>query len=225
MKPHRAADHRKLTMEKNLTNQTIALAGLAQAVTLVQQIAKRGHADQEAMEVLIVSTLKIDADDILDVYGGLAGLKTGLRQLERQLTEPRQVDPELARYASTLMYLEQSVMKQPAMTEAIGVAVKRAQANAEKAGHVLDDDVLAALAYGYQQTLSQLKPRVIVSGEQRHLSDQQNGDRIRALLLAGVRSALLWRQAGGVRWIFLFIRAKLQREARRLLNTIDKAAV
>ena len=212
-------------MDKNLTNQTIALAGLAQAVTLVQQIAKRGHADQEAMEVSIASTLKVDADDILDVYGGLAGLKTGLRQLERQLTEPRQVDPELARYASTLMYLEQSVMKQPTMTKAIGVAVKRAQASAEKAGQVVNDEVFEALAYGYQQTLSQLKPRVLVSGEQRHLSDQRNGDRIRAMLLAAVRSALLWRQAGGVRWKFLFIRAKLQREARRLLDVIDAAKV
>jgi high frequency lysogenization protein len=212
-----------MTMDKNLTNQTIALAGLAQAVTLVQQIAKRGHADQEAMEVSIASTLKVDADDILDVYGGLAGLKMGLRQLERQLAEPRQVDPELARYASTLMYLEQSVMKQPAMTEAIGVAVKRAQASADEAGQVLNDDVCEALAYGYQQTLSQLKPKVIVSGEQRHLSEQHNGDRIRALLLAGVRSALLWRQAGGVRWKFLFIRAQLQHESRRLLDAIEAA--
>ncbi len=210
-------------MEKNLTNQTIALAGLAQAVTLVQQIAKGGTADLQDMEVSIASTLKVDADDILDVYGGLAGLKTGLKQLERQLAEPRQVDPELARYASTLMFLEQSVMKQPAMIEAIGVAVSRAQANAEKAGRMLDDEVFEALAYGYQQTLSQLKPRVIVSGEQRHLSAQHNSDRIRALLLAGVRSALLWRQAGGVRWKFLFIRSRLQREACRLLASIGTA--
>jgi len=211
-------------MEKTITNQTIALAGLAQAVTLVQQIAKRGSADQEAMEVCIASTLKIDADDILDVYGGLAGLKTGLKQLEIQLTEPRQVDPELARYASTLMYLEQTVMKHVAMTEAIGVAVRRAQASAEKAGRVLDDEVFEALAYGYQQTLSQLRPRVLVSGEERFLSDQRNGDRIRALLLAGVRSALLWRQAGGVRWKFFFIRASLQRKAQRLLATIRSNA-
>jgi high frequency lysogenization protein len=105
------------------------------------------------------------------------------------------------------------------------VAVKRAQASAEKAGQVVNDEVFEALAYGYQQTLSQLKPRVLVSGEQRHLSDQRNGDRIRAMLLAAVRSALLWRQAGGVRWKFLFIRAKLQREARRLLDVIDAAKV
>lgn len=211
-------------MEKTLTHQAIALAGLSQAVLLVQQIARRGTADLDAMKTSIGSTLKIDADDILDVYGGLAGLETGLRQMERQLAEPRQVDPELARYASTLIFLEGQVMKRPEMVDAIGVAVQRAQAAAERSGDILDDGVFEALAYGYQQTLSQLKPRVMVSGEQRYLSEQRNSDRIRALLLAGVRSALLWRQAGGVRWKLLFVRSSLQREARRLRESIAQVA-
>ena len=211
-------------MEKTLTHQAIALAGLSQAVMLVQQIARRGSADLDAMKTSIGSTLKIDADDILDVYGGLAGLETGLRQMERQLAEPRQVDPELARYASTLIFLEGQVMKRPEMVDAIGVAVQRAQAAAERSGDILDDGVFEALAYGYQQTLSQLKPRVMVSGEQRYLSEQRNSDRIRALLLAGVRSALLWRQAGGVRWKLLFVRSSLQREARRLRESIAQVA-
>lgn len=211
-------------MEKTLTHQAIALAGLSQAVMLVQQIARRGSADRDAMKTSIGSTLKIDADDILDVYGGLSGLETGLRQMERQLAEPRQVDPELARYASTLIFLEGQVMKRPEMVDAIGVAVQRAQAAAERSGDILDDGVFEALAYGYQQTLSQLKPRVMVSGEQRYLSEQRNSDRIRALLLAGVRSALLWRQAGGVRWKLLFVRSSLQREARRLRESIAQVA-
>ena len=75
-------------MEKTLTHQAIALAGLSQAVLLVQQIARHGSADLDAMKTSIGSTLKIDADDILDVYGGLSGLETGLRQMERQLAEP-----------------------------------------------------------------------------------------------------------------------------------------
>ncbi len=207
-------------MEKNITHQTIALAGLSQAVGLVQQIARRGAADPEELRPCILSTLKIDADDILDVYGGLAGLKTGLRQLVRQLAEPRNVDPELARYASTLIFLENQVMGHSEMVEAIGVALRRAQSAADAAGDVLDTTVIEALAYGYQQTLSQLKPRVIVSGEQRHLSDPRNADLIRALLLAGVRSVLLWRQAGGVRWKLLFIRSRVQREAQRLLDSL-----
>lgn len=207
-------------MDKTLTNQAIALAGLSQAILLVQQIARRGSVDHDDMRVCIASTLKVDADDILDVYGGLSGLGTGLKQLDKQLSEPRQVDPELARYASTLIFLERQVVQKPEMLEAIGVAVKRAGIAAEKTGSQLDDEVVEALAYGYQQTLSLLKPRVVVSGEQRYLSDQNNGNRIRALILAGIRSVVLWRQAGGVRWKLLFIRSRLQQEARRLLASV-----
>ncbi len=208
-------------MDKTLTNQAIALAGLSQAILLVQRIAKHGTADTADMAVCIASTLKIDADDILDVYGGLAGLRTGLKQLDKQLSEPRSVDPELARYASTLIFLEQQLQKHPAMGEAIGVAVSRANTGAEKAGSLVDDEVFAALAYGYQHTLSLLKPRVVVSGEQRFLSEPRNAERIRALLLAGLRSVVLWRQAGGVRWKLLFQRTKLQREAQRLLASLE----
>ena len=207
-------------MEKTISHQVIALAGLTQAVYLVQQIAKRGTADRADMAVCIGSTLKVDADDIYDVYGGLAGLKTGLAQLTRQIAEPRQVDPELARYASTLIFLERELMKRAEMVQALGLAISRASAAMERGGRILDDEVVQALAQGYQQTLSQLKPRVIVSGEQRFLSDSDHADRIRALLLAGVRSALLWRQAGGVRWKLLFQRTRLQREAQGLLDSL-----
>ena len=37
------------------------------------------------------------------------------------------------------------------------------------------------------------------------------------LLLAGIRAALLWRQAGGNRWKLLLERGKLQRQADAFL--------
>lgn len=122
-------------MIKTFTNQAIALAGLSQAVYLVQEIAKRGYADREAMATVIGSVLKIDADDVVDVYGGLEHLRTGLQQLERQLAGPDRADTEQARYASTLIFLERRLMKQPTMVEAIGSAVREAAAVAEQAGY------------------------------------------------------------------------------------------
>jgi high frequency lysogenization protein len=206
-------------MIKTLTNQTIALAGLSQAVYLVQQIAKRGAADREDMAASIASTLKIDSDDVLDVYGGPHRIATGLRQLERQLGEPDRVDPEQARYASTLIFLERQLIKQPPMVEAIGAAVYHAGELAQALG-VLHDEVFEVLADAYQKTLSQMKPRVLVSGEQMYLSDPDNANRIRALLLAGIRSLVLWRQCGGARWKLLLYRRRMQREARRLLESL-----
>ncbi|BBL76619.1 high frequency lysogenization protein HflD [Methylomagnum ishizawai] len=206
-------------MIKTLPNQVIALAGLSQAACLVQQIAKKGAAEQEPMRASIASTLKIDADDVLDVYGGLEGVRLGLRCLDNQLSGPEQANPEQARYASTLLFLERALMKEPSMVEAIGVSVHRAAERAEAVG-VLDEGVLKILAEAYSRTLSQLRPRVLVAGEQRFLAEGENADKIRALLLAGVRSAVLWRQCGGARWKLLFQRGRLQQEARQFLKAL-----
>ena len=57
----------------------------------------------------------------------------------------------------------------------------------------------------------------MVNGSQVHLNNPENANRIRALLLAGIRAAILWRQSGGSRWKLLVQRNALLREARSLL--------
>jgi len=204
-------------MIKTLSNQVVALAGLTQSVHLVQQIARRGVVDEEIMRPCIASLLKIDAEDVLDVYGGLPELSTGLRLLEKQMGSPDKVDPELSRYSATLLFLERTLMKSKDKAEVIRRGV-RAVAERVPAVGLLDESVLAGLAGLYQETISQLKPRVVVMGEERYLRNTDNANRIRSLLLAGIRSAVLWRQCGGSRWRLLLSRGKFQREARRLLS-------
>ena len=206
-------------MLRTLTHQVIALAGISQALRLVQHIARRGMADREDLETSIASTLKLEAEGVMEVYGGLPRLATGLRQLERQLAEPARVDPEQARYAAAVIFLERELTKRPSLVEAVGSGVRRAAEQAETLG-ALDDEVLTILAETYHAHLSPLKPRIEVVGKPRHLGYPANIDRIRALLLAGLRSAVLWRQCGGTRWNLLLYRTRLQREARRLLDSL-----
>lgn len=203
-------------MLKSVTHQAIALAGLFQTLLLVRQIARQGNADPDDMETAVSSTLKIDADDVPDVYGGVRRLAKGLRQLERQLAGPGQMDVELARYASTLLFLERKLLKQPAMVETIGVSVHRAAEQVAELG-LMHEKVFQTLAEAYQETLSRLEPRVLVAGEQSHLANPENTRKIRTLLLAGIRSAVLWRQCGGARWKLLVNRGALQRETHRLI--------
>lgn len=207
-------------MNKTLSHQVIALAAAFQALSLVQDMARRGHADHLDMTVCIRSVLKVDSDDVLDVYGGLAGLRTGLMLLDRQITHPGRVNPELLRYLSVLMSLERQVMARPELLKAISASIQNAALRAELASSVLDDTVFEALAAGYQNSLSTLDTRVMVSGEPGNLSNPLCANRIRALLLAALRSLVLWRQCGGVRWKLLFIRWQMQREVRRLLQSI-----
>lgn len=210
-------------MEHSIRNQVIALAGLAQAMELVKQTARTGRNDEIALRSSVLSVFMIDANDILDVYGGLPSLVLGLKALKRQLSEPRQVDPETARYASTLIYLEPMLSQNRSMTGAITQAIREARDVWERSTDRLDPEVFRLLATAYQQTVSTLKPRIMVAGEQRQLADPQNANQIRTLLLAGIRSALLWRQAGGSKWRVLLLRSRMQKIVQELLDEVVRA--
>lgn len=53
----------------------------------------------------------------------------------------------------------------------------------------------------------------------RFLQQPNNAAKIRALLLAGIRSARLWRQLGGHRWQLVFSRSKLLKELYELTRS------
>ncbi len=205
---------------KNISNQVVALAGIAQATYLVQQLATRGNADQQAMSASIGSVLKLDADSVGDIYGGLAGVKIGLQQLNQQLGNTKIHNPESARYSASVVFLEKKLSENPDMLEKIHVGIETAQAQAEYFG-TLHENVLANLGDLYHGTISTLQPRIMVNGEPAYLSNPDTVNKIRALLLAGIRSAMLWRQCGGTRWKFLLYRRKLFEESQRLLDLLQ----
>ena len=207
-------------MELNtITNQTLALAGVAQAAALVQQLATKGNCDPLALESSMASILKIDSDSVIDVYGSLSGLKLGLEQLNVQMTGYRITNPEQARYAASIVFLEHQLAERKNLLNTIQSGVIKAQAQSEHFG-LLHENVLANLSDVYQNTISTLQPRIIVHGSADFLSRPDVANKIRTCLLAGVRAAILWRQCGGTRWRFLFYRKKIQAELQILLKQI-----
>ncbi len=208
-------------MELNtLTHQVIALAGIAQAAALVQQLATTGKTDEQALETTLGSLLKTDSDSVLEIYGNdLANLRLGLNQLKAQLTGYEIAYPDQARYAASMVFLEKQLSEQPAMLKTISIGIERAKAQTEHF-HLLHENVLANLGDIYLQTASKLQPRIMVNGVPDYLSRPDVANKIRACLLGGIRSAMLWKQCGGRRWKFLLFRKKTQIEVQRLLKLI-----
>ena len=204
---------------KTTTNQTIALAGVSQACLLVQQLASTGTADQTAVKASINSILRLDSDSVIDIYGDLSNIKPGLEQLKQQLTGRTIADPEQARYAASLVFLEKQLSNRPEMLDKIKAGVEKAQFQSETFG-IMHENVLANLGDLYHSTISNLQPRIMVNGEEEFITQPAIINKIRTLLLAGIRSALLWRQCGGARWKFLFFRKKIQDEVEFLLSQL-----
>ena len=78
-------------------------------------------------------------------------------------------------------------------------------------------DVLAALGALYADTVSKLRPRVMVQGNPHYLGQAGVVAEIRAVLLAALRSAVLWRQLGGSLWDFMLRRRQMLEAIQRNL--------
>ena len=94
------------------------------------------------------------------------------------------------------------------------------RASKERLQHypLLHPNILAGMAGLYTDTISTLQPRIMVQGEPLHLQNPENANRVRALLLAGIRSSMLWRQCGGHRFQVIFSRGRQLALAEGLLR-------
>lgn len=199
----------------------IALAGIYQAVHLVKQTAHGGSSNHSAFVASVGSVFRFDADSAESVYGGIAGLKHGLDTLVEELGRPGlKQDPELTAYAANLMFLERKLISLPWMVDTLRSEIEAAKGVA-KTDDVDDPAVIANLAHAYSQTISRLSPRILVQGEPALLKQADVANRIRALLLAGIRAAVLWRQVGGSRFRLLFGRKRIVREAQAALSMLE----
>ncbi len=201
-------------------DRTLALAGLFQSSSLVAQVAREGDAETAAYEASINSIYAIDAKSTEDVYGGVRGLGHGLQVLRRNLgPDTRSRDPEVLRYVISLMHLERKLIRNPSMLKSIREGIQEANAQATHFAPT-HPNVIARLADLYTNTISTLGPRIMVRGEPSLLHDPQNANRIRALLLSGIRAAVLWRQLGGSRIWLLFARQRILRTAAELSTSL-----
>ena len=187
-------------------NQVIALAGVFQAINNVKELAYRGQCESQAFNSSIRSILTQNASSVEEIFDNNSGIKVGLRVLRDQLSsDAGKRDPELARYAITLLHLESRLRGNQIIFERLGQGIQRLEAQVQLNG--LTDGVIQNMADLYRDTISQLTPRIMVNGENIHLQNEHTASKIRASLLAGVRSAVLWRQCGGTRLKLLFKRA------------------
>lgn len=198
----------------------IALAGIFEAAALVDRIAKTNQAQEAPVACLLNSLLIRNPKNTLEVYGGdHFNLRNGLKMLAGALERnPVELPREALRYSVGIMELQKQLAKRPDMLELIGKRLATIEQQAQLFG-IAHDNVVSAFAALYQETLSTFKLRLQIHGEMQFLQNPRNAERIRALLLAGIRSATLWRQLGGNRWQLFFSRRKILKDAYALLRS------
>lgn len=204
-------------MSKSITDRTLALGALFQSAWLVDQIARTGTAPQTEYETCISSLFEFSPATTESVYGSRFEIKRGLQTLIEQMEGNNdQRSLYIMRYAIGLIQLERKVSTKPGMLATIGKELEGTSHQLRHFGQT-HPNVIARLADIYANTVSTLTPRIMVSGENNHLQKQENANKVRAVLLTGIRAAILWKQCGGSRWQLLFQRRKLIQQAKLLL--------
>ncbi|WP_150913037.1 high frequency lysogenization protein HflD [Marinobacter halotolerans] len=211
-------------MSRSLQDQTLALAGVFQASALVQQVAQTGQCADSSLETCIRSLFATEPANTLDVYGGeLRDLREGLATLSGVLSkQTRQQDIEVLRYALNLINLEAKLRRDKDMLDVIGSRIDQARHTASHFGYT-HPNLIANLGSVYTDTISTFRMRIQVSGQPTILQREENAAKVRALLLAGIRSAVLWHQTGGRRWQLIFNRRKVIGIAAELAEKANRS--
>ena len=201
---------------KRREDQVLALAGVVQSARLVDQISRTGSYPIEFLAPMINSLFIFDADGVADVYGGVSNVKLGLHNLATLLVNRDKPEArDMMRYVFGILHLERRFSANEEMAAVVRARLEHAQFRSEHfTSHIRE--TCHSLAGIYQDTISTFRYRIRVTGSMQQLQDPANADTIRALLLAGIRSAVLWRQLGGRRWRLLTHRGRMLQTAHDL---------
>ncbi len=200
--------------------QALALATCFQCLYLVDRIAHSGQCDEEAEQACLDSLFRFDAQSSSEALGDLKQLSLGLRVLNDLLSGKRENEYRLLlRYFMAIMHIQQHLRRD---TDRIKIIRSRLE-HAERNRSLSDRQALiAGIAGVYSDTVSTLKFRVSISGNQQQLRNPQQAERIRALLLAALRALFLWRSQGGRRWRLIFGRGAILSACRDCLAEIEQ---
>ena len=202
----------------------LALAAVAQCAVLVQDLAGEGKVPNKQLAACVNPLSQMTASSINEVYPELPDLSRGLQILHESFARVRiQEHRDIIQYTLGMLLLRKNLMSDSEMQETLGRRLQYLDpfpADEMPLDLMLQPDenedyqysqqerILEQLGNLYKDTISTLSFRIVIKGKVDNLKNERIANGIRALLLAGIRSAVLWHQLGGRRWQLLFYRKR-----------------
>ena len=222
--------------------RTLALAGVCQCATYVDRIARLGELPDDSLFSALYPLYQLDPRSNIDAFGDPSRFSHGLQSVSRLLgNDPQQDKDNEVRYLLGMLFLSGKLEKSPDMLQIIRTRLKQSgqlfievrldhdnlspsQAD-DGIAHERFEEWVQGVAVLYQDTISRFSHRVQVKGKQEHLQKDAVASRIRALLLAGIRLAILWHQLGGRRLHLMLYRKRIIETAEALRKSLMSGGV
>lgn len=206
-------------MAKNYYDITLALAGVHQAAFLVQNLAHKGQCNSTDLTTMLNSVIMTNPSTTLDVYDKESNLKPGLEVLlslfgNSQLRQQQSF--ELIRYTMSQLILGRKLLANKHALNQLSLRIN--QLNQQLIHFdIMSNNIIGAMADIYVDVISPLGSRIQILGSADILTQSAIQSKIRAVLLGGVRSAVLWRQVGGKQIQLLLSRRRVFEQAKQIL--------
>lgn len=210
-------------------NQTIALAGIYLALDQIQTVAWHGDINHATLETSINSLFCENPETFVEVYSSTSALESGFKALKDSLSNTNNsLDMERNKYLKGLLSLSKKFNNNSLLQDQIGTTLSLIS-NQLASGQLTDTDsdmaypsqpIIDRIAELYRNTLSTIRPKIIIYGQSSILATPDHAATIRALLLCAVRGVQLWHQAGGSGLNLVLSRSKYIRSADYLLSNL-----
>lgn len=139
-------------MANTLFDRTIAFAGICQSVKLVQEVARKGSCDYDALSASLNSIIQTNPGSTLEVFGNEENLTLGLNTLINEL-DNSPGGSELTRYLINLLALERKLSGRRDSLAQLGDRIETVQRQIQHFD-LLDDQMISNLASIYLDTIS-----------------------------------------------------------------------
>ncbi|QCI16253.1 lysogenization regulator HflD [Buchnera aphidicola (Artemisaphis artemisicola)] len=208
---------------KKMYSITLSLAGICQSAYLVQQLAHSGKCDQEAFQTSLNSILEINPTSVIKIYGNdEKNLNIGLKILVSVLTFSSNSYSyiELIKYIFDMMIIENKLKKNN-----LAVCSLKKKILIISSEYYISNNInilTNQLAKIYLEIISTLGSRILIKGTKIFLQDFQIQEKIRCLLLSGIRSIVLWKQFGGNYLKLIYFRYYIIKKAKKILFNLKK---
>lgn len=204
-------------------DKTLALAAIFQAAGLANELARRGQTDSHAERALLNSVLVVDTDEISRIYPDHHDLTKGLTWLEGCFMQQGRAIPqssEIIRLSLAIIQVEKHFRANDSVQGTLRNRLDSVVRQQALTPDMSTGELSNQLGSAYLDSLGSLGFRVQIRGDAKQLQSAGMAERIRAILLAGVRAAWLWQRLGGRRWHLIFTRNQILQEIREIAKSV-----
>lgn len=183
--------------------QALCLCALVDALMGVRELAHEGRTELETRSSLLAAIFEFDADSPVALYGASPRLVAAIAATEARFAKGDARHDEVTRLAAQVLALSRRLRHRPDAGAKLMKALEPAIRQSQQFG-LLHEYTVQSLAQAYVEAVSPLSAPIRIFGNATYLSQPRIAAQVRALMLAAMRAAVLWRHLGGNGWSLYF---------------------